>query len=289
MKGSLLAALVLILLSPPWFSARGAGEMVRLYDFGADEMGYLALPAKPPVGSVLLVPEAYGSRQVVQQRCDLFAKLGYVALAVDLYNGSVSDNPLVALRMQNRMDEAAAVRAVEAGLRLLHESPRYKTGTVLIGVWGQNFPATLKAVANLENLVPSGITWIEPREFGVMARMEPIGAPLQVVMRRELDTPELDRVLARFGQAQGMAADVYRYEDQLGFMLEPSPSPNAVEAWSSVIDFWKGIVEGKYSPRPARTIPVPPDQNEVPDTTQPLTEPERPSSRQNRHLHPRLR
>lgn len=240
------AALVFLIGFPlPGFAV---GEMVRLYDFGADEMGYLSLPDKPPVGSVLLVPEAYGSRQVVQQRCDLFAKLGFVALAVDLYNGNVSDNPLVALRMQNRLDEKSAIKAVEAGLRLLYESPRYKTAKVVIGVWGQNLPSTVQAVANLENFSPSCITWIEPRELQLMAEIEAIGAPLQVVMRSELDTPALDGILSHFSRTQGIAADVYRYEDHLGFMLEVSPSENAVEAWSSVIDFWKQIVDGQYQP-----------------------------------------
>jgi len=294
------AAVLVFLIGLP-LPCLAAGEMVRLYDFGADEMGYLSLPEKPPVGSVLLIPEAYGSRQVVQQRCDLFAKLGYVALAVDLYNGNVSDNPLVAVRMQRRLDEELAVKAVEAGLRLLYESPRYKTGKVLIGVWGQNLPATVQAASNLENFSPSSITWIEPRELSLMAKMESIGAPLQVVMRSELDTPALDRTLLQFSRAQGMAAEVYRYEDQLGFMLEPSPSKNAVEAWSSVIDFWKEIIEGHYQPTvPAGWIP---SKDSLPDPT--TKRPEAPPSREQvprepksqvqaddrdpSRLHPRLR
>jgi len=279
----LVVAIFLVGFSRP---AQSAGEMVRLYDFGADEMGYLSLPDKPPVGSVLLVPEAYGSRQVVQQRCDLLAKLGYVALAVDLYNGNVSDNPLVALRMQNRLDEESAVRAVEAGLRLLHESPRYRTGKILIGVWGQNLPATVLAVANLESLMPGGLTWIEPRKLETMAEIQQIGAPLQVVMRGELDTPELDKILTRFSQSQGMAASVFRYEDKLGFMLEPSPSPSAVEAWSAVIDFWKEVVEETHAPEPV-PVPVPQDSSvsEEPPSRQATEKPESGT----RYVHPRLK
>jgi dienelactone hydrolase len=64
---------------------------VREYDCGdVQSRGYLALPdgtAKAP--GILVVHEAPGLNAHVKQRSEMLAKLGYVALAADLYGGGI--------------------------------------------------------------------------------------------------------------------------------------------------------------------------------------------------------
>ncbi|MEM6823369.1 MAG: dienelactone hydrolase family protein [Verrucomicrobiota bacterium] len=233
-----------------------AGETVSLYDFGADEMGYLALPKKSPEASILFVPDSYGARGVVKQRCELMAKVGCVALAVDLYNGRVASDPMIAKRMQSRLDEETAVKAVEAALRLLWESPRYRSERVIVGVWGQNVTIVMKAIRRLQGLKPTAVTWMEPTSFRNLDILLGYSFPMQIVLREEEDTREFDLFLSQFDATRGVQSEVYRFEQTRGFLLEPKSSAEAVKAWSAIIGFWKEVYERLDSEQEASETPA---------------------------------
>jgi len=76
--------------------AQKKGEPVT-YLWGDKEMkGYLAAPAKAEgkQPGVLVVHEWWGHNDYARKRADMLAKLGYVALAVDMYgDGKTADHP----------------------------------------------------------------------------------------------------------------------------------------------------------------------------------------------------
>ncbi len=242
-----MQALVLLFM---WLPAGRGGEMVSLYEFGADEMGYLSLPEKQPVGGILMIPDAFGPRGVVKQRCDLMAKLGYVTLVVDLYNGSASENPEVTRRLQDKVQPEAAVAAIQAGMKLLGESPRYRTGTLLLVVWGDNLSAAVQAAAGMEGLQPDAISWLEPENLGPLTVVAGSGSvaasPLQIIMRKAAAGESFDSFMARFDQLRGTSTAVHLYEKERGFLLEVESTPAGVDAWSAMIDFWQQVVERTY-------------------------------------------
>lgn len=225
-----------------------AGEVVSLYEFGADDMGYLCLPEKQPQGSILLIPDSFGPRGVVKQRCSLLAKLGYVTLAVDLYNGNVSEHPEVARRYQERLDFDAAVKTIQAGMKLLSESPRYKTETVLVAVWGENLEAMITASEGLETFAPDGVSWLEPDTYEDLASMIPHQLPFQMILRQETLDESYHSHFRHFNQLRGIDSEVVIIERERGFLLEPESSPQGVEAWSALINFWEQVTSGEYQP-----------------------------------------
>lgn len=262
-------------------SAR-CGEMVSLYDFGADEMGYLSLPEKQPVGSILMIPDSFGPRGVVKQRCDLMAKLGYVTLVVDLYNGNVSKNPEIARRLQDKLEFDVTVKAIQAGLKLLGESPRYQTNTLVVAVWGKNFQAAVAAATAVKSVTPDAISWLEPDGLQGLTSVTSYRMPLQLILRQETVGDSFEQGLNHFNQLRGMNCELTIIERERGFLLEPKSSPDGVEAWSAMIDFWHGIVNQTYSPQ---VVTGGKKQREVPSqpTGKPSSIVTRPKS-----THPRL-
>ncbi len=80
-------------------------------------------PATLPAPAVLLFHEWWGlNDQIRAVAADLAAKQGYLALAVDLYDGKVADNPDEARKLVTGIDESAARETIRAWFRWLGES-----------------------------------------------------------------------------------------------------------------------------------------------------------------------
>lgn len=242
-----------------------AGELVSLYEFGADEMGYLSLPETQPQGSILLIPDALGPRGVVKQRCDLLAKLGYVTLAVDLYNGSASETPETADRLQQKLESEVAILAIQAGMKLLSGSPRYRTKTVILASWGDNFKFTMTAANALESFTPNAISWVDPDGLEGLDIVKGSRVPLQLILRRESIAETYQAGLTRFNQLRGMDCEVSIIEQQRGFLLNPKSTPEGVKAWTALINFWQDVIDGNYSPQVVSGTEVMSDSASVPD------------------------
>jgi|HubBroStandDraft_1064217.scaffolds.fasta_scaffold190261_2 carboxymethylenebutenolidase len=135
-----LAALVLALL--PDGPARGAdnskpaGQMIPLGDFGADEMAYISIPASAPSVGIILVPDAFGLDDFTKAEANRLASMGYLALAVDIYNGNQMTDPGYLANMVANLDTATVLKTINAGIRLLNESPTFHTDHVVVMGWG---------------------------------------------------------------------------------------------------------------------------------------------------------
>ena len=279
--------LLVVLVAGVVPGAARAGELVNLYEFGADEMGYLSLPEKEPRGSILLVPDAFGPRGVVKQRCDLLAKLGYVTLAVDLYNGNASDRAEMADRLQRNMKSELTMQGIQAGMKLLSESPRYQTDKVIVAVWGDNFETMIEAAAGLESFRPAAISWLEPEELAGLTFIAGYQVPLQLILRQETVSDSYEAVMKRFNQLRGMDCEVSIIDRTRGFLIEPKSTPEGVEAWSALINFWEDIALGEYRAEVVKPAEVAPEEVAAGATeveAVPRSEVTRPVSK-----HPRLR
>ncbi|HUB66097.1 MAG TPA: dienelactone hydrolase family protein [Candidatus Methylacidiphilales bacterium] len=140
LRFSTLAALVLALL--PSGLARGAddskpaGQMIPLGDFGADEMAYISIPATPPSVGIVMVPDAFGLDNFTKAEANRLANMGYLVLAVDIYNGQQLTDPGYLANMVANLDAATVLKTINAGVRLLNESPTFHTGHVVVMGWG---------------------------------------------------------------------------------------------------------------------------------------------------------
>ena len=105
-------------------SLAAAGTMVS-YPSGPDTAsGYLAVPdgsGKKP--GIVVIQEWWGLSAFEKGKADGFAKQGYVALAVDLYRGKVTEDPDVAHQLMRGMPEDRAMRDLKAAVAYLRARP----------------------------------------------------------------------------------------------------------------------------------------------------------------------
>ncbi|MDD4932475.1 MAG: dienelactone hydrolase family protein [Methylacidiphilaceae bacterium] len=111
------------------------GAMVRLSDFGTDDVAYLSIPDSPPVAAVVLVPGMWGLDDRIKLSADRLARQGFVALAVDLFNGQVPTDARMAADLERGLRGESSFRVIGAGIRFVRESPRFRTDRVALMGW----------------------------------------------------------------------------------------------------------------------------------------------------------
>ena len=87
-----------------------AGQMIEFRANGGTANGYLAKPASGSGPGVIVVQEWWGLVDHIKDVADRLANEGFVALAPDLYHGSMTTEPQEAqkLLMELNLDQAAA-------------------------------------------------------------------------------------------------------------------------------------------------------------------------------------
>jgi carboxymethylenebutenolidase len=113
--------LAAILADPLLAQAAAAGlETVALTTLGGKQVrAALALPAKTPAPAVLLIHEWWGLNDQIKAVAGEFAREGYVALAVDLYDGSVATTPDEARQLLQGVDAKVATDTIVSWARWL--------------------------------------------------------------------------------------------------------------------------------------------------------------------------
>jgi carboxymethylenebutenolidase len=108
------------------------GERIAFKTNGTSTAGYLARPAKPGPG-VIVIQEWWGLVPHIEHVADRFADEGFVALAPDVYHGQTAKSPDEAgkLMMSLRVDEAERDLAGAIDyLAALPETKGPKVGTI---------------------------------------------------------------------------------------------------------------------------------------------------------------
>ncbi len=116
--------------------AKPVGRTITLSDFGAEDLAYLSIPSTPPTLGIVLVPDAYGMDDFTKLEADRLASLGYLVVVVDIYNGHQTTDPgEIANRVAN-METASVMKTIDAGIRVFHESPKFRVDHVVVMGWG---------------------------------------------------------------------------------------------------------------------------------------------------------
>ena len=123
-----------VLAQPGLAAAAAAGlETVTLTTAdGRAVSGALALPAATPAPAVLLIHEWWGLNDQIKAVAAELAREGYVALAVDLYDGKVADDRDSARSYMQAVDEGEAFATLDAwtGWLRAHDAVKGGLGTV---------------------------------------------------------------------------------------------------------------------------------------------------------------
>lgn len=159
--------------------SKPVGQMIRLGDFGSDDLAYLAVPNTPPTLGIVLVPDAYGLDDFTKAEAVRLAGQGYLALAIDIYNGHLTTDPGDMANLTANLNAATVMKTVDAGIRFFHESPRFRTDHVVAMGWGTGATYVFQAAREIKTL-DGAITFYGPVET-MQDRIGKFSAPLCAV------------------------------------------------------------------------------------------------------------
>jgi len=143
--------------------SKPTGQLIRLADFGSDDLAYLAVPNTPPTLGIVLVPDAYGMDDFTKSEAERLAAAGYLVLALDIYNGHLTTDPGDLANLTANLNAAIVMKILDSGIRFFHESPRFHVDHVVLMGWGTG--ATYVFQAARENKTFDGaITFYGPLE-----------------------------------------------------------------------------------------------------------------------------
>lgn len=141
---------------------KAAGRMVTLSDFGAEDLGYLAIPATPPTVGLVLIPDAYGLDDFTKAEADRLASQGYLTLAVDIYNGRMTTDPGDLANLIQNLNSDTVMKTVDAGIRLFRESPKFRADHVVVMGWGTGARYALQTLRDNKIAVDGAIMFYGP-------------------------------------------------------------------------------------------------------------------------------
>lgn len=159
--------------------SKSVGQMIRLGDFGSDDLAFLAVPNTPPTLGIVLVPDVYGLDDFTKAEAVRLASEGYLALAIDIYNGHLTTDPGDMANMTANLNAATAMKTVDAGIRFFHESPRFRADHVVAMGWGTGATYVFQAAREIKTL-DGAITFYGPVET-MQDRIGKFFAPLCAV------------------------------------------------------------------------------------------------------------
>lgn len=133
LRGVAALPLAMVLADP--MLARAAARRVKPVSIDTQHgtaSGVIALPSKTPAPAVLLIHEWWGLNDSIKTMAGAFADAGFVALAVDLYDGQVATTPEQARTLLRALDAQKATSALEAWVYHLriHSQGNGRVGTV---------------------------------------------------------------------------------------------------------------------------------------------------------------
>lgn len=247
MRRTLLAVLTLALAA----SSFAAEEPVK---FGkADEAsGFLVTPdGKGPFPAVLVIQEWWGLDNWVKDQARKLAKEGYVALAVDLYRGKVTDKQEEAHQLMMGLPEERALADLTAAVDFLSARKDVEAGAIGSVGWcmGGKYSFQL-ATVEPRIAAAAGYYGRPPQDEAAIAKIK---APILGIFGAEDKGPSPDQAKA-FEAALKKAAKTVEINiyDGAGhaFANENNPwkgyrAEAAKDAWTRLVAFFDKNLKGK--------------------------------------------
>jgi carboxymethylenebutenolidase len=201
-----------------------------------DGRAYVAEPAGPPAGGVVVVHDWFGRLPHVRLACDDLAEAGLVALAPDLYDGRTTTDPEQAEQLMGALD------AGRAGARLAAAADelRGRTGGRRVGALGFSMGGSLvllEATSGKLDAVAAYYAALEEHERA------PIPCPvlLQLAEADDWEPPDTPERFAVGLRAAGTEVEVHTWPGTgHSFANRDVPAhaaAQAAEAWAVTVAF----------------------------------------------------
>lgn len=202
--------------------------------------GYLSVPASGSGPGVIVIQEWWGLVDHIKDVADRFAREGFVALAPDMYQGRVAEEPDEAGKMMMALRIDTVERQLAGAVDALASHPACETETVgVIGFCMGGQLALLAATVNPKVGACADFYGVHPN---VKPRFENLRGPVLGIfaLRDDMTSPEvvaqLDETLNRLGKPH----EFHSYDADHAFFNDQRPSVYNAEA---AADAWKRTVE----------------------------------------------
>lgn len=214
--------------------------------------GFLARPraagAYPPI---LMIHDEWGLAPWVRDRAEALAARGYVVLAVDLFNGKTTDDPLVAAAFQRGIRLAAALADLRLGVDLLLAQPGIDRarGVGAIG-WSMGGGLARELAQSSRAVGPIAICYgAVTTDRDEVARL--VGKPILGIFGARDDRVPPDRVRA-FGEMLGDRGSPFNFKIYPGAdhdFMRPGharySADDARPAWVAIEEFFSVYLHGE--------------------------------------------
>ena len=200
----------------------------------------LAVPAKTPAPGVLLVHEWWGLNDQIKTMAAELAKEGFLALAVDLYEGKVATDPTTAETLMKAVDPAKAIETLDVWVAWLKQDSR-STGKV--GTVGWCFGGGWSLNASIANPVDATVIY-----YGRVDRdaddLKGLKGPVlgQFAEQDQWINHDMVGGFEKNMAAAGKSLEVHWYDANHAFANPTGDNyrqPAAELAWSRTLDFLK--------------------------------------------------
>jgi len=236
---------LICLLAIPAYAADGfvipdrpseSGYITIQNPMGPTFQGYVAGPENSRLG-ILILHDRWGIDDTIRQWVDRFAAKGYRALAIDVFDGRISDQLWLATEIMNASDPEWARADIKAALKYLQRKGR-KLITLGAGFGGwQSFQAALAAPTEV-----AGTVVIYGELEADAEEMLTLRAPLLTIFARD-DEKILPAMIEAYRLLLKKSPITYKsfsYPAKQGFMDPRYPSYDAglvEEVWRQVDEF----------------------------------------------------
>ena len=221
------------------------GKTLALKVSGKSSKAYVARPKGKPQGAILVIHEWWGLNGWVKHQADELAKLGYLALAVDLYQGKVAINPKEAGEFMKAKDEKWGDQVEEAGLEWLKANGG---GAKLATIgWCMGGGESLKASLNDPKDVHATVIY-----YGMpvddVAKLKGLKAVLGIYAKQDgwIDPPKVDKFDKELTEA-GVKHEFHSFDADHAFANPSGGKYNgaaAKEAWELTTKFLADNLKG---------------------------------------------
>jgi carboxymethylenebutenolidase len=162
--------------------------MVAVTTIGGDASfeAYLAEPAGPPRGAIVVIQEIFGVNEGIRRKCDHWGSLGYLALAPDLFwrvqpgvelDPDVPDQFKQALDLMGRFDQDQGIADIEATIRVAR---RRLAGSGKVGCVGYCLGGRLAFMTAARTDVDASVAYYGVGLDGLLRERHAIARPLML-------------------------------------------------------------------------------------------------------------
>lgn len=207
---------------------------------GRDVKAALAVPAATPAPTVLLIHEWWGLNDEIKTMAAEFAKEGFLALAVDLYDGKVAADPTNAEAYMKGVDPAQAEETLAAWIGWLRADSR---GNGKVGTVGWCFGGGWSLNASIATPVDATVIY-----YGRVDRpaddLKKLKGPVlgQFADEDQWINKEMVQGFEANLKAAGKSAEIYSYSANHAFANPTGDNydkEDAQTAWARTLDFFR--------------------------------------------------